>query len=261
MDARNPEVQPTVTTMADVHIDTPLTPQEQQDFRRLEELVRDGFSTMEKMAGALREIRQRKLYRKEFRTFDSYVRTKWDMCIRRAYQICTYGEVIENLRAHNCAEIPEREAQARELAKLPSEAQAEVWNEVVRKGKPTAAAIAKHRRREKSLHVPAAEKRAGESPNSNTMEVAVPAPMSGTLASPPEVGINAAVLLKQIWDRSGKMARRDFLFSIFGNVRGAISTRIWSVAAKGAPKNLGSYLQKDTLPEEANQALTSLHFS
>jgi hypothetical protein len=127
---------------ASLDLEKSLSAEEQKDLVRHELLLDLGFKTMEKMAEALRDIQSRKLYRAQFRTFEGYVRTKWDMSIRRAYQLCSYGHVVENLRLHNCAEIP-NESQARELAKLTPAEQPKVWAEATQSGeKPTAAVIA-----------------------------------------------------------------------------------------------------------------------
>lgn len=132
----------TVATAVEIDVDAPLSAQEQADLKEHEETLRTGFAKMEEMAVALRQIQKRKLYRGKFRTFEAYIRTEWKMAVSRAYQLCTFGEVSENLRLHNCGEIPINEAQARELAKVPAEVQPEVLKAAAAEGKPTAKAIA-----------------------------------------------------------------------------------------------------------------------
>ena len=202
----------------------PLSPQEQKDLNRHEAVLRSGYETMEKMALALRDIQQRRLYRGKFRTFAAYVKTQWDMCIRRAYQLCDFAGVIENLRVHNCAQIPTREAHSRELARLPAEDQPKVWTAVLSDGKPTAAAIA---RKGRAFVIDVESEKVASTPT----EAATP--VDGTVhpiepVAPCKEGPDvedrndfpkAGQRLIEIWDQADQQNRRAFLRYAFPKPR------------------------------------------
>jgi len=82
------------------------------------------------MGAALAEIRDAKLYREGYATFEEYCRDRWGMAKRTAYQFIGAAEVIENVR-HGAQTLPENERQVRPLTKLEPEQQPEVWAEVV----------------------------------------------------------------------------------------------------------------------------------
>jgi len=124
-----------------------LTAPERSDFRRLEKVVEDGMQTFLEVGQALKEIRDAKLYREKWTTFEGYVEDRWEFQKRHAYRLieafetkqvvdekCPIGHKINN------------EAQLRELAKVPESAIQTVLDKVVEQsqetGKPiTAAAI------------------------------------------------------------------------------------------------------------------------
>ena len=86
------------------------------------------------VAVAVRTIQRLGLYKiAGYDNFEAYCRARWDFSRQRAYQLIDAANVVENV--NNCRQLalppPANEAQARELAKLPSEQQVEVWKTVV----------------------------------------------------------------------------------------------------------------------------------
>lgn len=79
---------------------------------------------------ALAAIRDERLYRDGFETFEAYCKGRWGMSRPRAYQLIEAAEVDANLST-NVDTLPATESQARPLTKLPPEEQAEAWEEVV----------------------------------------------------------------------------------------------------------------------------------
>lgn len=80
----------------------------------------------------LLEIRDRRLYREHYGTFEEYCQDRWGFTKVRATQLIQAAEVTGALEdGNNCYQTPQNEAQARELARLkdPDEIR-ETWTEV-----------------------------------------------------------------------------------------------------------------------------------
>jgi hypothetical protein len=97
----------------------------------LEQIISDGLRTFVEVGSALARIRDEKLYAAEHKTFEAYVRVRFDMKRRYAYYVIAAAAVV-----HNCAQAglppPSNEAQARELAKLAKPVdQVQAWKEAV----------------------------------------------------------------------------------------------------------------------------------
>lgn len=122
-----------------------LTVEEQQDFRRLEGIVEGGLETFLKVGRALREIRDRKLYRADYDTFHAYCRERWGFGRHYAYRqirASSTVELLSNVASWQRQErLPRNEAQARPLGPLDPEDQVESWRlalELADDGHPTA---------------------------------------------------------------------------------------------------------------------------
>jgi len=116
-----------------------LSPKESTRLEKCEAVIERGLQTFVEVGNALLEIRNSRLYRQEFDTFEDYCRERWQMSYRRAAQLMDAAEIVSNL--NNCSETPTHESQVRPLTKLEPEEQREAWNEAVKdspNGKPTA---------------------------------------------------------------------------------------------------------------------------
>ena len=113
-----------------------ITKSEVRDLEKLESEVRAGLDSMESAGRALIEIRERKLYRSDFKTFEDYVEQKWKRERTWAYRMCDAANVCENLLP--TGNIPSSERQTRVLAKLEPSEQVAVWTEAVKSGDTTA---------------------------------------------------------------------------------------------------------------------------
>lgn len=102
-----------------------ITDTEAAELATLERVIETGMKSFTEVGNALLAIRDSRLYRAEYTTFEGYCRERWGMARRTAYQYIDAAEVVENVR--NCAQIPQTESQARPLAQLPPERQAEAW--------------------------------------------------------------------------------------------------------------------------------------
>jgi hypothetical protein len=120
--------------------------------RRLEELegvIRVGLKTVFQVGEALSEIRDLRLYRENYRSFEEYTYAVWgigrdyaDRSIRASVvkKNLTNSQLIEITNADNCQQnqsednqdiLPTNESQTRPLATLSPEDQSKVWREVV----------------------------------------------------------------------------------------------------------------------------------
>ena len=127
-----------------------------------EEVINKNQEAFLEAGVALMTIREKKLYRYKFATFEAYCRDRWQFTAHRARQLIHSAEVIENL----CAEpealpnedpaattdrrqetkpaiLPSTESQARPLARLPKEKQRQAWDDAIESA-PAGKVTARH---------------------------------------------------------------------------------------------------------------------
>lgn len=97
----------------------------------LEQVVETGLTMFVKVGNALLEIRDSRLYRQQFATFEAYCKERWRLKERHAYKLMDAASVVENLQSCPIGQLPQTESQARPLTRLEPEVQREVWKEVV----------------------------------------------------------------------------------------------------------------------------------
>lgn len=107
-----------------------------------ERTIDRGLKTFVEVGTALAEIRDGRLYRSGYATFEEYLDQRWQLTRRRAYQLIEAAAGVQNF-AHEGIPVPAKESQARELARVPESDRPAVWQQVLDAtgGKPTAAAI------------------------------------------------------------------------------------------------------------------------
>ena len=110
----------------------PLSSQEEEEFLNYESIIEKGLQTFFEVGQALTQIRDQKLYRKDYSTFEDYCIKRWGFQRRKAYRLMEAAEVLKNV-SHGTQIIflPQNERQARELARLPAEEQQNVWMELI----------------------------------------------------------------------------------------------------------------------------------
>lgn len=104
-----------------------------------EAVIERGLATFVEVGAALMRIRDERLYRVEYGTFEDYCRERWGFTDRRARQMMDAAEVAESLPTGTI--VPATESQARELSGLDPETAAEVMEAAAESGKVTAAGI------------------------------------------------------------------------------------------------------------------------
>lgn len=107
-------------------ISNTLTVQEEFDLHGHEQVIEQGLATFNDVGNALLAIREQRLYRAEYGTFEDYCQTRWAIGRAQAYRLMEASEVMARLSPIG-DKVPQNEAQARELANLPPEAQPTAW--------------------------------------------------------------------------------------------------------------------------------------
>jgi hypothetical protein len=121
--------------------------------RECESVIEKGVATFMDVGRALAEIRDKKLYRDSHKVFEDYVKERWGHGRAWAYQLIGASAAAQNVtdRIHSNPKAPKlptpNREQARALAKIPSEKQAEAWEEATSNGKPTGAKVEAARQR------------------------------------------------------------------------------------------------------------------
>jgi hypothetical protein len=95
-----------------------LTAREKRDLEKAEGRIARGLKSFLAVGMALKEIRDNRLYREDFKTFEEYCARRWDFTRIRAYQICAASEVVADLSTIVNIPLPENEAQARPMVRL-----------------------------------------------------------------------------------------------------------------------------------------------
>ena len=116
-----------------------LTPIEKTNLVELEATIEKNLQSFYEVGFALMQIRDNKLYRENYITFEHYCKEKWKMSRPQAYRLIASAEVTDNLSP--IGDI-DNEAQVRPLTKIKDpEEQREVYQKAVEtapEGKVTA---------------------------------------------------------------------------------------------------------------------------
>jgi hypothetical protein len=91
-----------------------------------ETTIKAGLQTFYEVGAALLAIRDARLYRRDFATFEDYCRHRWGMVASRARQLIGAAGVAANLEGVTDVTLS-NEAQARALASLAADVQQVVW--------------------------------------------------------------------------------------------------------------------------------------
>lgn len=112
--------------------DQTITLKESARLVQLERTIEAGMTTFVEVGQALMEIRDSRLYRVEYKTFEGYCRDKWGMTQQYATQLGRSASVVKTLeKSETMVSLPATERQARPLTKLPPEKQPEAWAKAV----------------------------------------------------------------------------------------------------------------------------------
>jgi hypothetical protein len=103
---------------------------EVSELTRCEDIIKKGMTTFIEVGMALVTIRDQRLYRDEFATFEQYCGKRWSISRPRAYQLIEAAETVGRLST-TVDILPSTERQARPLASIPAGEQSQVWQAAV----------------------------------------------------------------------------------------------------------------------------------
>lgn len=113
--------------------------------QQCEVVIEKGLQTFTNVGNALLEIRDSRLYKETYDTFEDYCRERWGMVASRARQLIAASEIVSNLQSvTNVTLLPTTESQTRPLSSLEPEQQLEAWAKAIEtapEGKITAAHV------------------------------------------------------------------------------------------------------------------------
>jgi hypothetical protein len=119
-----------------------LSPIETRRYQKLKIQIRNWWDDRFKTGEALREIRDNKLYQREYDTFEEFCIEEFDLKHSQAYRLIEAANVKEGLKTSPMGDKITNERQARALAEAPPEKRVEVLETVVNTGPVTAKRIA-----------------------------------------------------------------------------------------------------------------------
>ena len=110
-----------------------LTTREQREFARAERTIARGLRSFLTVGAALLAIRDNRLYRQDYDTFEEYCIRRWELSRPRAYELCAASDIVVDLSAMaDIRLLPENERQTRPLTRLKDPAQwRRAWNAAV----------------------------------------------------------------------------------------------------------------------------------
>lgn len=131
-------------------ITTELTTKEQDELLQLEEQIAENIVGGFKLAAALSQIRDKKLYRDAYKTFDEYCKKRWEYSRSYCERLADMNGVLTDLKGFEDNEIfPRNENQARVFVPLKKEQRIKLIETVFKESKTdpmTAAEFAKYRK-------------------------------------------------------------------------------------------------------------------
>jgi hypothetical protein len=116
--------------------DAELSTSEQQALSHYEQVIERGLKTFFEVGAALLHVRDLRLYRTEYATFEAYCDEKWGMGKAYAHRLIGAATVRDNLSPIGDV-LPANEAQARPLTLLEPEQQREAWQTALERANET----------------------------------------------------------------------------------------------------------------------------
>lgn len=115
---------------AQTTLQTILTGAERAVLLECEAIIRQGRGVFIQVGHALTRIRDSRLYREKYATFEEYCLEEWEISDRFARNLRSAADVVRVLQEKQFAVLPATESQARPLTKLPREEWAPAWADV-----------------------------------------------------------------------------------------------------------------------------------
>jgi hypothetical protein len=93
----------------------------------MESTIAANLAAFFQVGFALMEIKRRRLYRAEFRSFEEYCRSRWELNRAHAYRLIGAAEVCKSLSPIGDIPLPENECQIRPLIGLAPGTATKAW--------------------------------------------------------------------------------------------------------------------------------------
>ncbi len=117
-------------TRSQIHSLEALSSEEKIILKKEEAVISKGLSTFRDVGEALVAIRDRRLYREDFSSFEAYCRGKWGISKTQANRQIAAAKVAENLAPIGL--IPANESVVRPLTSLNADQQRVVWEKLTK---------------------------------------------------------------------------------------------------------------------------------
>lgn len=117
-----------------------LTADESDALAVCEQRIAAGIEAFRDVVFALKEVRDRRLYREKHATFEDYCQTRWGFTRQRGYQLIDAAEAIASLPTE-CQPVVDTERSARELARVEPQHREKVVRKAAEAGPVTSKAI------------------------------------------------------------------------------------------------------------------------
>lgn len=116
------------------HVDA-LQTEERRQLEKCEDVLRKGLGTFFEVGQALLTIREARLYREKFSTFEAYCHQRWAISRNYAWHLMGAAERVRLLPDDAKTPRPANECQVRPFLKLEVEAFPKAWEQVITKAK------------------------------------------------------------------------------------------------------------------------------
>lgn len=100
----------------------PLTPEQEKRFEALETQIEENYLSGFKLAAALAEIRDKRLYRANYKTFEKYCKERWEYSRSYCERLADMDGVLKDLKDfEKTPSFPKNELQARVFVPLDTD--------------------------------------------------------------------------------------------------------------------------------------------
>jgi hypothetical protein len=107
--------------------------EEANELRQREDRIKQCLPSVFEVGEQLAVIRDKKLYRAGYPTFETYCSEKWRLRKTRIYQLLQASETFQEVEKSTIVEVlPSNERQTRQLQRVPRKQRAKVWEAAVK---------------------------------------------------------------------------------------------------------------------------------
>lgn len=127
-----------------------------EELLEAESIIQGGLKSFRRVGEALRLIRDSRLYREGYATFEEYCQTRWGFSRSRAHRLIEATDTVDELLPMgNIDELPASERQARALSDCSddNETRSQVWAAAVEESKATGEKITAKKITEKAKRI------------------------------------------------------------------------------------------------------------